>query len=104
MQRTGVRRQFGLSAAMIFEPAKIIGQLADGGPVIGGFHAVSFEFQAVSFKFDDSRPAPRVEPATLRTERAFPAQCRWAADGEGFERHACWFAGEGLGYNLAGAD
>ena len=35
----------GSPAAMIFQPAKIIGQLPDGGPVIGEFHAVSVEFR-----------------------------------------------------------
>ena len=71
-ERAGVRRQFRLPAAVVFEPAKIVGQLADGGPVIGGFHAVSFEFQAgVSSSTTPGRHQSRAGDPTNGT-RLFP--------------------------------
>lgn len=83
-------REFRLAAAMFLEPAKIVGQLPDGGTMVGGFHVYSIEFRDSSFKFRLIRKieALRLWGDTSGTKRRCSAHIGLPIDGEGFKRHA----------------
>ncbi len=45
-QRAGVRGEFRLPAAVVFEPAEVVGELADGRAVFGRLHgSIIADFQ-----------------------------------------------------------
>ena len=83
----GVRGQFRLPPAVVFQPAQVVGQLPDGGAVLGGFHELSFKLRVRRFKFTGSHGEESGNEGVM-TGTPTCRPLRLAVHREGLQRHA----------------